>query len=466
MDTICFSPMFELLEMQRMKKISAVELLTCYQDHIGRYNPTLNAIVTVDAKRARQAADKADRYLSDRGTLCGPLHGMPTAVKDIFAVAGMRTTYGNPHFENHVPNYHDMVVSRELAAGAVIMGKTNTPDCASGGRTDNAIFGLTLNPWNRTRTTSGSGGGGVAALVSGMVAYADGSDVGGSVRSPAAWTNCVGFRPSSGRIPGYANSLADGSTSTAGVFARCVEDVALFMQGCDGPRGIVPYPTQGDAPFADVTCLPEGLRVLWQPVFSATQVNEEMLSVFESHRHCFHASGIKTQEAALDFIEMYRQTYPGFNAFVQVKALPLEVRADDRAGLPVKRSIRTLIHAVDALSVPDMITLFRQRDELKQRVRDLFARYDAIVCPTHCDLAFMADDVESAHQFDWADLFFAPLLGLPSVSVPMGWTADGMPCGLMITGPAGSDKTVLQIAHAFQSNTQYYRQQPDLSWIA
>ena len=213
MPDLCFQTASQLREQLLSKRLSARELLTVYKQRIARYNPTINALVTLDFEQAYQMALQADDHLARTGEALGPLHGLPLAVKDIFHVEGMRTTYGNLLYSDHVSAYDDLLVQREKAAGAIIIGKSNTPDCASGGITTNEVFGLTRNPWNYNKTTSGSGGGGAAAMAAGLVCIADGSDVGGSARTPAAWANCVGFRPSSGRIPDRPGSMADGTTT-------------------------------------------------------------------------------------------------------------------------------------------------------------------------------------------------------------------------------------------------------------
>ncbi len=457
-----------------------------FRQQIEQYNPVLNAIVATDFEAARLSARQADNYLSKHQVLIGPLHGLPTAVKDIFATRNLKTTYGDPDKSKYVPTYDDVVVTRERAAGAVILGKTNTPYYASGGITRNEVYGLTRNPWNLKKTTSGSGGGGVSALASGMVAYADGSDVAGSVRSPGGWTNCVGFRPSSGRIPGYHGTLADGSTSTAGVFTRCVRDAALFLQACDGPHreSLVPYPgalggTLGFSRFPAAKAgmgfdvIPElnmdpetsvSLKAVWAPVFSAKRLDNEIATMLEDHRKTFEEI-LRVENVELDFIDAYQSIYLDYNILAQVKSLPASVLQGFENGRSIKPSVKGMIERCKSLDAISVMEVLNQREALWVRVQKLFETHPLIISPIHPTRAFDANDTVAESQYDWAGHYFAPLFGLPSISIPMGFTDDGMPCGLMITGKPGDDLLVLQTAHAFEQKNVFHLQIPDLSEV-
>ncbi|NKB76443.1 MAG: hypothetical protein GKR96_05195 [Gammaproteobacteria bacterium] len=472
MNDLCFSPSHQLLEMQLHKKISSEELLQVFRRQIERYNPILNAVIATDFNAALLCAKQADDYLQKNGKLMGSLHGLPTAVKDIFATNGLKTTHGDPTQRNHVPTHDDIVVARERTAGAVIMGKTNTPYYASGGITCNDVYGLTRNPWNTKKTTSGSGGGGVSALASGMVAYADGSDVAGSLRSPAAWTNNVGFRPSSGRLPGYSGTIADGGTSTAGVLARCVKDAALFLQACDGPYAgsLVPYPKEigtfksgsgtifQDTPASSI----KNVKAAWIPVFAAQTLDDEIATIFADQKKVFE-SIVELEEINPNFINAYRACYPNYNVIEQVKALPKRVIAESEreSDNSIKASVRSMIDRGRKMNALQVMETLNQRKALWIQVQRFFDSHQVIISPTHPSLAFDAEDAAAEKSFDWADHYFAPMFGLPSISIPMGFTSDGMPCGLMITGRPGDDQWVLNVAHAYEQKTLFYEQRPD-----
>ena len=466
MSELCFMPAHKLRSKLLAKQISARELLELFITQTQKYNPSINALVTLNFEPARQQADATDHHLARHDKAIGPLHGLPIAVKDVFATCGLRTTLGNVHFANHVPTEDDLVVAREKAAGAVILGKSNTPDCASGGSTTNAIFGLTRNPWNFEKTTSGSGGGGVASLMSGMVCMADGSDIGGSVRSPAAWGNCVGFRPSSGRIPGPPGSLADGNTSTAGVFTRCVTDTALFMEACDGPdlRSATPYPA--GKPIA-VTSLDQralGVKAAWCHAFSGRNMAPEISALFESHSHIFEGCGLSLSSETLNLGPNYRQLYTDFNAYGYVKGLPTQVLEDCLKGRPVKPSIKANVEHYMNMSAKQIFDMFRAREVLAVNTAIYMQEHCVIITPAHSCLAYGAKDSVGQNLCDWSAFYLAPLLGLPSIVVPCGFTQDGMPHGVMITGRKGEDLLVLQIAASFERDTGYGQQQPPLSF--
>lgn len=462
MSSPCFLAAHELRDLLASRAISARELV---QECIAQHRAThaqINGLVTTDFGLALETAAQLDAYQDRHRALIGPLHGLPLAVKDVFATRGLRTTYGNTLFSDHIPEHDDWLVARERRAGAVLMGKSNTPDCASGGRTTNEIFGLSRNPWNHRKTCSGSGGGGVAALISGAVVLADGSDIGGSVRSPAAWTNCVGYRPSSGRIPGPPGAIADGQVSTAGVFARCVADAVLFVSAVEGgsPGAAEPFPSaQGRLPES-LSALPDGVRAAWLPGFAEREIHPELLAAFEGQRSVFESAGIALSESPLALGPGYRQLYRDYNAYGTVKGLPERVLAAYERAEPVKPSIADNLDHFFGLPAKAVHAMLHERDRLRVRTQHYMADHDVLITPAHAGLAYGAEDEAGEAECDWAAFYHAPLLGLPSVVVPGGFSSDGMPHGLMITGRAGEDALVLQVAQAFEQRTQYWRRRP------
>lgn len=463
MSDLCFQPAYQLRQQLLNKTLSARELLAAYQQRSAQHNPTINALVTLDYAQAEHMAQRADDHIAKTGNPIGPLHGLPLAVKDVFHVNGMRTTFGNPHFRDQISNYDDLLVQREKAAGAVIIGKSNTPDCAAGGITTNEIFGLTRNPWNHKKTTSGSGGGGAAAIAAGLVSIADGSDVGGSTRTPAGWNNCVGFRPSSGRIPQRPGHIADGSISTAGVFTRSVVDVALFMQAVDGPnlQSAIPYPA-GTADFSlDTLAQLPGGKVGWVTEFSGVSWSGDAAQLMEEARHVLEGLGVTVEDVALPLGEDFRKLYANVNAYAVTQGLPDEVLAACLLGEPTKAAIRTMVEHYMGLSALELQQMWHEVALLKVRMQTLMAEYPLLVFPTHTGYAFNINDADAERDFDWVTLYLAPMLGLPAVSVPAGFTDDGMPFGMMITGRAGADMEVLQLAAGFERETAYYKLHPE-----
>ena len=229
-DELCFTPATELARMLREREVSARELLEAHLDRIERVNPTINAIVTLDVDGARAQAARADEELA-HGRVLGVLHGLPAAHKDTHATGGMRSTSGSPTLANHVPVNDELVVARMREAGAIRVGKTNVPEFAAGSHTFNPIFGVTRNPYPLDRSAGGSSGGAVAALAAGLIPVAEGSDMGGSLRNPAAFCNVVGLRPTPGRVPTHPAVNGFSTLSVQGPMGRTVADACLDPQG-------------------------------------------------------------------------------------------------------------------------------------------------------------------------------------------------------------------------------------------
>src|SRR6266700_7593278 len=225
---LCFTPAGELARLYRARKVSPLDMMQVVLERIDLVNPRVNAIVTLDRDGALWQARRATAALK-RGATLGPLHGIPVGIKDVTATKGIRTTYGSKLFEQHVPDEDAVVVERLKAAGAIILGKTNTPEFAFGPNTANAVFGATRNPWNPALSAGGSSGGSAAALATGMCPIAQGTDLGGSLRGPAALCGVVGFRTTPGLIPRYPEVLAWDSYSVEGPMARTVGDAALLL---------------------------------------------------------------------------------------------------------------------------------------------------------------------------------------------------------------------------------------------
>src|SRR5271167_3182590 len=231
---ICFMTATEMADQIRRKKLSARETMDAHLKQIERVNPKVNAIVTLVADQARENARKADEAQA-HGAALGPLHGLPVVHKDLFETAGIRTTFGSPIFKDHVPKRDAIIVERIHNAGAICVGKSNTPEFGAGSQTFNAVFGATKNPWDLTKTCGGSSGGAAVSLACGMVPIADGSDSGGSLRNPAAFCSVVGFRTAPGRVPHAASGDAWSTVAVSGPMARNVADVALLLSVMAGP---------------------------------------------------------------------------------------------------------------------------------------------------------------------------------------------------------------------------------------
>lgn len=469
MTDLCFLPAVELKKLLVQGTLSATELLAAYQQQIENNNPVINALVTLDFDQAFAQAQLADDYLSQHGKPIGPLHGLPLAVKDLFHVKGMRTTFGNIHFADHISDHDSLVVEREKLSGAIIVGKSNTPDFGAGGVTTNEVFGLTRNPWNHQKTTSGSGGGGAAAITAGLVPLADGSDIGGSVRTPAGWCNCVGYRPSSGRIPAAPDSGADGSVCTAGVFSRTVADALLFMSAVDGPNNssAVAYPYQPqdqfDTPAFDLQKLDQkfNCRIGWLESFAGKSWPSDITQLMEKARKVFEQSGFEVDTIDLQLGDEYRQLYDDVNVCAIVRGMQ-NARLDTlRTSDASELSAKGIVDRYVSFSSLDIRQIQMDVAKLKVRLQSVMAKYPLLAFPTNAAHAFDVNDKTALADFDWSTLYLSPMLGLPAVSVPAGFTDDHMPFGLMLTGRYGADMEVLLAASAFERETRYYTRKPE-----
>src|SRR4051794_30462542 len=277
---LCATPAVELARLIRARELSAAELLAAVLARIESVNPAINAIVTLAAGQAQAAAAGLDARAA-RGDFAGPLHGLPIAVKDLAETAGIRTTYGSPVFASYVPSFDAPHVARLRQAGAVVIGKTNTPEFGAGSQTFNAVFGVTRNPYDPRLTPGGSSGGAAAAVATGMIPFADGSDLGASVRNPAAFCNLVGLRPSPGRIPDHGPGDPWNPAPVLGAIARTPGDVALLFHALAGPDPRDPLSIQRPFPLPDLASDPSGLRIAWSRDLGGLPVEPEVTAVLE-----------------------------------------------------------------------------------------------------------------------------------------------------------------------------------------
>src|SRR3954468_21513536 len=304
-DDLCLRPATELAALVRNRELSARELLDAHLARIDRLNPALNAIVTLDPEGARAAADAADAELA-AGEEIGPLHGLPIAHKDTHATGGMRTTWGSPLHATTVPAHDELVVARLRAAGAIRVGKSNVPEFAAGSHTFNTVFGVTHNPYRHGLSAGGSTGGGAAALAAGLVPLAEGSDMGGSLRNPAAFCNVVGLRPTPGRVPSWPSPIGWSQLSVQGPMGRTVADVALGLSALGGPDPRVPIAlSDPGAPFA--APLPTeltGLRVAWAPDLGGrVPVDPAITTTLEASLGVFTDLGATVEEDCPDLTD-------------------------------------------------------------------------------------------------------------------------------------------------------------------
>ncbi|WP_238993322.1 amidase [Nocardioides caldifontis] len=453
----------------RAREVSARELLELHLARIEQVNPSVNALVSLDPDRARAAAASADEQLAS-GAPVGPLHGLPFAVKDTHAVAGWRTTYGSPLFADHVPDRDELLVERVRAAGAVIVGKSNTPEFAAGSHTFNTVFGTTLNPFDLSRSAGGSSGGAAAALASGMVPLADGSDMGGSLRNPASFCNVVGLRPSLGRVPSWPADNAWETLSVGGPLARTVGDVALLLSVLAGPDRRVPL-ALGDPgrtfapPLAGSLA---GLRVaLSTDLGGAFAVEPEVAAVVESAGAVLAAEGA-TVVPAYPSLPEAEDTFRTLRAWL-FQAVFGPLLAEHPSAF--KQSLADNIRAGEPLTGADVARGYRQRTALTQRMVEFFDDHDVLVLPVSQVPPFPADQEfpttvagrPMETYLDWMrSAYFVTVTGCPAISVPAGFTDEGLPVGIQVVAPHNQERRLLEVAWVFEQATRVGDRRPPL----
>ncbi len=425
----------------RARQLSAVELLDSHLDTVARRNPALNAIVTFTPDLARAQAQQADRAAA-AGEFLGPLHGLPVAHKDLQETRGIRTTFGSPLFASYVPDFDTEIVRRMKAAGAVTLGKTNTPEFGAGSQTFNPVFGKTRNPFDPSKTCGGSSGGAAVALSTGMITVADGSDTGGSLRNPASFCAVTGLRTTPGLVPIHPNRCPESPLTVNGPMARNAADCALLLSvlaGTDNPPEIE----------RDFT----GTNIAWLGDIPGMPFQFAVRETVNQTRRLFDALGCRTADATPDF-EFADE------AFRILRAREFHALHHDKPLDQVKETVRQEIHRGAQLRPEDIEKALAQRDQLRQRIERFQQTYPFFILPTVQVLPF---DIEQPYiteingqqletYIDWMrSCYFISILGLPAASTNAGFTKDGLPVGLQIVGRPGADYEVLQLAHALET---------------
>jgi amidase len=470
-EEICFAQASELVSLIRRRKVSPLEVVRAVLARIEKVNPVLNAYCTVAAEQALAAARRATAAVGRKGAKLGPLHGVPVSIKDLTATKGIRTTWGSKIYEHHVPDADALVVERLKAAGAIVIGKTNTPEFGAGANTFNAVFGATRNPWNPTLTSGGSTGGGAVALATGMGPLAQGSDLGGSLRLPAAFCGVVGFRTSPGCVPVWPVATAWDTLSVQGPMARTVTDVALMLSTIVGPDPRVPisYPVDARALLAAVRRPSvKGLRIAWGGDLGITPLDHEVRRVAEASLDVFRTLGARVEAAHPDFAEVGEIVRTSRGA-------SMAARHHDRLAQwkPVMQDnlVRNIEQGL-ALTPVEIGQGERLRTDLFHRVRVFMERHDLIVTPTAAVPPFPVEmtsgpreinGVAMTHYIQWALLTYAfTVINAPAISVPCGFTRDGLPVGLQIAGRWRDEPGVLRAAAAFERATPWSHHRPPL----
>ena len=446
----------KLASLLRQRAVSAVEVTAAHLEQVARLNPSLNAIVTITAAGAFERAMKLDQ-LAARGEFQGALHGLPVAHKDLFDTRGVRTTYGSRIHEHNTPEADALIVERMEAAGAVSLGKTNTPEFGAGSQTFNEIFGATRNPHDQSKTCGGSSGGSAVALASGMVALANGSDLGGSLRNPASFCGVVGMRPAAGRVPKWPSAAGWFSLDVDGPMARSVEDLALLLSVIAGPdkRSPIALTEPGEVFAPSLASDLKGVRVGWFKELGGMPFEPEVRQVVDQRRKTFEAMGCIVEDAEPDFQyadEAFRTLRAWFSA------LNHSGRMAQHPGM-LKATLAREVEQGMLLGGAEVARAEKLRTELYHRTRVFFERYDAFVLPTVQVLPFPVEQpyvneingVALEGYIDWMrSCYFISATGHPAISVPAGFSKDGLPIGLQIVGRHQGERRLLEIAYGFE----------------
>jgi amidase len=436
---------------------------------IDAVNPAVNAYVTVARDAALDGARTATRSLGRKGQPLSALHGVPVSIKDVTATKGIRTTWGSLLYRDYVPAKNDLVVQRLEAAGAIVVGKTNTPEFGAGGTTFNALFGATRNPWDTRLTSGGSSGGAAAAVATGMGPIAQGTDLGGSIRTPAAFCGVVGLRTSPGLVPTHPRTLAWDTLGVAGPIARTVADVALMLSTMAGIDDRAPLSYEVDASeFVRAVRKPSIAR--WRVAWTADlngllPVEDEIVSVAEEAVNVLRRLGARIESACPDF--------SGVKAIIRgTRAVTMVALHADKLPAERERLQRELVRDVEsglAVTASDIARSEVLRSTLWNRVRTFMETRELLVLPTVAVPPFPVEQSHLTeingrpldHYTEWFYLTYAiTLTGLPAISVPCGFTRNGLPVGLQIVGRRRHEAAVLQAAAAFEAAAPWADRRP------
>ena len=447
----------ELAAMIRSRAVSPLEVLDAHLAVIARVNPKLNAIVTLAEETARTDA-KAVEAATMRGESVGPLAGLPIAIKDLTHTAGIRTTFGSPLYKDYVPEQDAEIVRRLKAAGAIVLGKSNTPEFGAGANTVNAVFGATRNPWNPTLSPAGSSGGSAVAVATGMVPIAQGTDFGGSVRVPAAFCGIVGIRATPGLTPSHPTSLAWDPGQVHGPLARSAEDAALVLDAMVGLSRLSPISVAPiwKSALAEVERCENarGLRIAYVSDIAGIGVDAEIDTICRQAARQLQVAGAAVDEIPFDVSDGRDpyQTWRGawmvgrqFERLEQIERFGANLQGNVKAGLKI--------------TALDLAAAEKTRQEVYHRFRTLFERYDVLLTPSAPVKPFPVEmnfpnEVNGRkleNYIDWlAPTFLITLVSLPAASVPAGLTRDGLPVGLQVVAPRFEEPCILSVAKLVQ----------------
>jgi amidase len=467
---LCFMSARDLAALIRAKKASAREVMAAHLERISRLNPTINAIVAkLEDEKCLALADAADNRAA-KGAALGPLHGLPIAFKDLQPAVGFPFTRGSSIYRDALPAEDSVLVERLRNAGVIPIGKTNVPEFGMGSHTYNRVYGTTVNPYDHTKSAGGSSGGAGAALATGMLPIADGSDMGGSLRNPGNFNNIVGMRPTVGLVPSAPNLLPLLGFAVNGPMARTVADTAFLLSVMAGPDARDPgcAPSDPSVFSGALDRSLRGTRVAWCPDLGGLPLDPGVRAVLDAQRKTFEALGCVVEDAWPDLsgADSAFLTIRGFRSAALYGPLLAKFRGQ------MKPEAVGEVEAGLALTSADVTQAMIQHGQLLERVRRFQEKYEFILCAVNQVPPFDATldwpkaiaGVKMEHYVAWMkSAYWITATFRPAISVPAGFTADGLPVGLQIVGRHRADMAVLQIAHAFEQATHFGNRRPSIA---
>ena len=456
----------KLASLLAKRKISSVEVVNAFIAQIERVNPQVNAVVTFLPDLALKKARELDR----KKTKPGPFFGLPIAYKDNVPTKGIRTTFGSPVYKDNIPNEDHLIVERLSAAGAITLGKTNLPEFAAGSQTFNAVFGATKNPYDLTKTCGGSSGGAAVAVATGMLPFADGGDLAASLRNPGNYCNVVGFRPTPGRVPTWPAPNAWNTLSVLGPLARTVEDTAFLLSAMAGPdlRSPVSIAESGSVFLKPLKRDFRKVRIAWSRDLGGLPMDPRVSTVLDAQRKIFSSLGCVIEDAEPDFSGA-KESFETLRAlgFLQSYGELYRTRRND-----LKDTVQWNVEEGMRLTAEQVARGTALRSQLYQRMRAFLEHYEFLVCPVNQLPPYPVETewpreiagVKMENYLDWMkSCYFITITSHPAISVPAGFTPEGLPVGLQIVGRYRDDFGVLQLAHAFEQANPCWKKQPLLS---
>lgn len=467
---LAFASATQVGHMIRSKEVSVVELTELFYRRIEELNPRLNAYLALCQDQAMAEANAAQEAVQ-RGDDLRPLHGIPISIKDLEMTKGIPTTMGSYLFRDRTPEIDSAVVERVRQAGAIILGKTNTPEFGQSGSTENKLGDPCRNPWNTERTPGGSSGGAGAALAAGLCTLATGSDGGGSIRIPASFSGVFGIKPSQGRVPrygGYGRPAAN-QFSQSGPMSRTVEDTALLLQVLAGndPRDPTSMREDPEDFLSGLRSGVRGWRIAWSPDFGYAGVDPEVVQITSQAARIFEELGATVDEPAFAM----EDPFPAFwDAFATATYTSYGHLLEEHREEFTDYGRRSLEHGA-TVSGADLSRALLRVDQLRRQMEEFFDNYDLLLSPTMAVPAFpigQRPSVIGGKEVDphWGYLPFTypiNMTGQTASSVPCGFSADGLPIGLHIIGPHGAEAKVLQASAAFEQARPWTDQRPPVS---